>query len=414
MRFKQFMETIDVPPHLPLQFYQEHMQAFEHIKKIFEDMKKLKDDNFYDFARDFLYGEDRHAIDNAVNDLPRWMWNKIERVHENLKWALTSDDKDYQNKFIKYSANESLLKDLTDIEFEPIQIALTNLEREIKDSEKDWSSAEWDNSEWGDFQQRLGEVNQIKTFINSLKKMKGWYKVYIDKTLAFDSLDRRRAASYYASGQADRHAQPPTGKIETLYHATTAVGAILRDGFKTRAELGGRSALGGGPADVISFTSDVQIAEAIVYALRRAVECATGRMTFQQLQLLGNKMGGWDQAMTHMKSSWGHQDHIDSMQDFKLKRTDRTEDERREWMFKAFSALLTFQSKIYNPWFAFVTAKDFEKVDPSQIGIIGAEVQMEQVKEYLSSMEEYRVPIPAIGKVWKVAYTGVMKPQVRY
>jgi hypothetical protein len=57
-------------------------------------------------------------------------------------------------------------------------------------------------------------------------------------------------------------------KEAPVYHATTALRAIVRDGFKTRRELGGANMLGGGTDTAISFTLDLRTAESIAIGLR--------------------------------------------------------------------------------------------------------------------------------------------------
>lgn len=60
----------------------------------------------------------------------------------------------------------------------------------------------------------------------------------------------------------------PWKKKATVYHATTAMRAILREGFKPRREVGGTNACGGGTDAAISFTLDERVAVAIALGLR--------------------------------------------------------------------------------------------------------------------------------------------------
>lgn len=48
-----------------------------------------------------------------------------------------------------------------------------------------------------------------------------------------------------------------------MYHATVAGTKIVQEGFKSREQLGGRSALGGGSDDSISFTTDWTVAKGV-------------------------------------------------------------------------------------------------------------------------------------------------------
>lgn len=54
----------------------------------------------------------------------------------------------------------------------------------------------------------------------------------------------------------------------TVYHATVAMPAILDHGFKTREQVGGKHATGGGPDNSISFTLNKKTAVAIAIGLR--------------------------------------------------------------------------------------------------------------------------------------------------
>lgn len=396
MRFRNFLEAINTPPHMPFQFYEEYAKAFRHVHVLLEKVNTFRN-GFYNFAKEFTSTPDRYAIDSIVNDVPRWLGDKVKRITENLRWVFDTKEADIQRKFLKLTIDDGLLKELNEIDFEAIDTAIHKLKKEMMETQGDW-----DSTEWGSYEERLSQVEQLKKLTPALKKMKDWYKNYVVKTTSYVN-----SATHIL-----RKEKPPTERVETLYHATTAINAILREGFKTRSELG-RGALGGGPSDVISFTADLQIAESIVYALRRAHEVSSGKMNYRQLEMLGKHFGVWDKAVETTNNNYGKFDYISSF-DYSHTTTPRTTEQKKEWLFSCWRTILAFQSRIYDPWFAFVTYEDFEKLNPTEIGIVAAEVAMDKITEYLPSMEEYRVPIAAIGKVWKVPYTGVMKPQVRY
>lgn len=70
-----------------------------------------------------------------------------------------------------------------------------------------------------------------------------------------------------------------------LYHVTTAKTAVMREGLKSRAELGqhnGRG-LGGGDDDTISFTDDPAAAENIYHTLHEARKVASGEISLADL-----------------------------------------------------------------------------------------------------------------------------------
>jgi hypothetical protein len=70
----------------------------------------------------------------------------------------------------------------------------------------------------------------------------------------------------------------PWPKKAPVYHATTALRAILNDGFKTRRERGGAHALGGGTDIAVSFTFDRRTAIAIALGLRTIRGIARGEI----------------------------------------------------------------------------------------------------------------------------------------
>jgi hypothetical protein len=64
-----------------------------------------------------------------------------------------------------------------------------------------------------------------------------------------------------------------------LYHATTGLQRLLNEGFKTREQLGGAHALGGGPENAISFALDRRVTRSIAVGLntlRRAARWELG------------------------------------------------------------------------------------------------------------------------------------------
>ena len=71
---------------------------------------------------------------------------------------------------------------------------------------------------------------------------------------------------------------------ETLYHVSTGFNEILRQGLKTRSEIGGvHRGLGGGSDDTISFTTDLKTARSIRAAILEARRVARGEITAEQL-----------------------------------------------------------------------------------------------------------------------------------
>ena len=70
--------------------------------------------------------------------------------------------------------------------------------------------------------------------------------------------------------------------------------------------------------------------------------------------------------------------------------------------FDLYKTYLAHTSVRYNPWFFGVRIENFEKMNVNNIGIVAAQVDMKTVKRYLSSMEEFRVPVAGIKNIVKV------------
>jgi hypothetical protein len=83
----------------------------------------------------------------------------------------------------------------------------------------------------------------------------------------------------------------PTGPIHPLYHATVSISGILEDGFKPRALLGDREALGGGSRWVISMTQTLETACIIAYHLEKFVSISKGLISLQDIVDMINDRG---------------------------------------------------------------------------------------------------------------------------
>lgn len=78
-----------------------------------------------------------------------------------------------------------------------------------------------------------------------------------------------------------------------LYHVSTAVEGILRQGVRSRDELPeGVAGLGGGTSDTISFTDDIKVARAIRSAILEGRRVARGELTPQMMVAQAKAMPG--------------------------------------------------------------------------------------------------------------------------
>ena len=111
-----------------------------------------------------------------------------------------------------------------------------------------------------------------------------------------------------------------------LYHATTAMDSVLRDGLKTRDELGGKHALGGGDEATISFTTDPAIAARIAEVMVEAHDVATGAITPEDL-LARAEAGGFKSNMVDLAHGQDNIDRIISGQKYDYSSMAKTLDE---------------------------------------------------------------------------------------
>jgi hypothetical protein len=131
----------------------------------------------------------------------------------------------------------------------------------------------------------------------------------VDGPAQGELMRRSRATRLLANGPKGL----PWPKDTPVYHATTAMPAILDHGFKTRAELGGRNATGGGPDNSISFTLNKSTAVAIAIGLRTIrgitrAEIGLGDLIIQAQQVC-------PQALTEMTKNLEVDAHVRSPED---------------------------------------------------------------------------------------------------
>jgi len=129
--------------------------------------------------------------------------------------------------------------------------------------------------------EKFGDEAVTKAYADVRDRDKEWDR-YIRRELSLGRTtedDARKIGYFNASGRAVE----PLPKY--LYHVTTASDSILRDGLKTRDELGQRSGkgLGAGPDDTISFTDSPKIASGIHRAMIEARSVARGEISVQDM-----------------------------------------------------------------------------------------------------------------------------------
>lgn len=198
--------------------------------------------------------------------------------------------------------------------------------------------------------------------------------------LSVDSKDRK-VDKYWGRKEGDKGFSdiPPNYKnIETLFHATPYLKEIQSQGFKLDTE----KALGGNTEDAISFTADFNVAKAIVKSLREAIAIAKGQMSPEKI-IIKMKSEGMD-----LNDNQAYKDYM------RAKALNKKDDINHAWnLFKYYLAL---SKKRYDPLFFAVYPENFVNLDPRNVGVVASKVDMTKIKNYLQSMEEYRVPLDAI------------------
>ena len=211
---------------------------------------------------------------------------------------------------------------------------------------------------------------------------------FIDLIKSFDREMRIWAESNEKKHASLREKQPIDKQIpahepfEYMYHATSNLPAIMRDGFKTRTELGSPTGMGGGPSHLISFTSNPKIAKGIASSLKTAVRIAKGDMTFDDVAQKYKRLDIIDDKDINISKIQYNDPFKNTFYLFRL-------------------ALGNIQEKGlgYNPFFAFPNFESFKKTNINDIGILRAKIDMSKVEDYNETESEYRVAKDAISDV---------------
>jgi hypothetical protein len=177
---------------------------------------------------------------------------------------------------------------------------------------------------------------------------------------------------------------PAHEDFEIMYHATSNVEAILKEGFKTQRQLrkeGKGAGLGGGDPDVISFTANPKIASAIAKGLKTVTQIVKGNITFDEI------------FSRYKKTGILNDDDTKYMYDNERGVNDTF------YLYRLALSRMDDKGLIYNPVFGFAVLESFKDIDTNKIGVIQAKIDMSKVKEYLPAEEEYRVLPEGISEI---------------
>jgi hypothetical protein len=231
-------------------------------------------------------------------------------------------------------------------------------------------------------------LQAFRTGLDAAYKYVDLYFKFATKVKALMVRREMQQEAYYG-GKSERSMRPPIKDVEILFHATMSVSAILREGFKTKEELGQYTpGLGGMQEKVLSFTADIDIAKGITDAFRNVVKIAHGDLSLEEV------------------TKWAESEGLDT-KEFQLdwlKWNYGADSSLEALTFEAYKKYLWFSPTKYNPVFMGPRIYYFKDVKPEDIGIIASKIDMSQVTEYLVGEEEFRVPVSAILSVKRVLY----------
>lgn len=225
---------------------------------------------------------------------------------------------------------------------------------------------------------------------------------------------RERTNRYFQSAgkstpeSGGEHFPEGVQETEIMWHATTAYRAIMKQGFKTRDELEGKTAgLGGGPSNVISFTADKRVAEYIVDDILELMELLESVKNVGDIVSFLKGEGidyakvpdyiwkMFNEGLEGKKNKFGYFEY-DRWLEGVPKEEDLDMPANVKSIFKWYQYFLSWAQEEgirYNPVFFGVDERFFLTLAPEDVDVIEATVNTAaKGVSYLSSMEEWRIP----------------------
>lgn len=401
------LERIETPPHMPYSFWRDAMAEAERLEAKLLPMKEvermereLEDDEYVDMrlSRDFPYHITR-MMDGDRGE---------KRLSERLRDMLDSSDLAKTRPDLYWG--EYGVVSRVDVLGDSVEVA-TRYTREYSEffrkKKKYINYGEIEKAdlspEGRDKVLRLKSVyDAVFDYVRLMKR--------VGRAVRSVVASRNHKLQAFYSGGDDTKVIPKTSEIEVLYHATPYVREIMRDGFKTKEDLGGRESLGGDTSGGISFTADLRVAREIAKCLVEVIRIAKGRMTVNDvLRLIGSERKKGDKP-------WALEDYINKAKQRQWKwsnpRTRELSNQTgvpmpgkpyeindRQEAFSLYRRYLSWSDKRYDPLFFGVDLKHFESMDEGNVGVVAAKVNMAKVISYHQAMEEYRAPVEAVLSV---------------
>jgi len=181
--------------------------------------------------------------------------------------------------------------------------------------------------------------------------------------------------------------RPDVENTEVVWHATTNLPAILKEGFKTREELGEAAGLGGA-VEGISFTGSKEMAEQIAQAMTDAARLLQGPLTLERAQQYNESLGV---ATDELASTFPDIRNL-------LEHDELTPAEMFNW-FRMSLMEADRNGTRFDPLFFDDSdlVRMFSSLDPENVGVVEATIDTTDDNiTYLRAMEEWRVPVKSI------------------
>ena len=375
MNFKQWLdiqEAIQYQPENWLKFHRQMINKFkrfeekytqEFLQELKKEIDKLEEEYCGNRERNLLIyaGDYVGFIARTVEDWYKLASNQMDYIANSKCGELTQRIEKYNSVFMYVKDDSNYRK---------------NYEEVLNDFENH------------PYKDNCGEerYQEVMPVVNTVKKLVEDFDEYLNNTKIVTDKHKIRCYVYYkryekggASDLKDRSDFPPHQDFEYLYHATSNLPAILSQGFKYKSELESPTGLGGGEADVISFTSNPNIASTIASALKQAVKIAKGTVSSQEIINRYKRL------------------NLITDQDIEKAKLDFSKDSEIAFELFRLANLRRDQKGLrYDPWFGFHNFEAFSKTNINDIGVVKAKIDMSKVRSYHPAEEEYRVPKEAV------------------
>ncbi len=408
MRFAEWLKLNEVknPPHMAINFInssfialkelerslrgnlnlvkkamkiEREMSGSDYIRDAFDSIpRQIEFKNKGHFKNDEVYSK---TLEDVIKRLDSS--NSFQNTKENIKYVLRFNNF-YDNKHMKDQSGLDYLKKNINRLFKQGYEEGDHIDYIIdliKGSPRYFKGGEYEDEDIPFTQQQALEIiNRTKKFFLDLLKYIRKIELFEDKMVTQLDLMDRAERKYYSGGGKD--IKPEHKQIEVLYHATPYIREIMQSGLK----VGETKALGGEVENSISFTSDFQIAKEIVRTFREAIAIAKGQIPPEKI-IIKAKMDGINVEKSDPYKSYQYDKNPSNLKSYH-------DEIYHAW--NLYTYYLALSKKRYNPAFFGVGPENFKHLDPKNVGIIAAKVDMTKIKTYLSSMEEYRAPPEAV------------------